>query len=76
MKNPIFRGRCIKNQYIGGEWPTKGGLGQFADLRRGLAKKRVIFWEGVETLMHTMSSGSLIDTVAYRHKISKANNIA
>ena len=31
----------MKNQYIGGEWRTKGSLGQFADLRGGLAKKRV-----------------------------------
>ena len=39
LKNLIFRVGSPK-KYIGG-LPKKGGLGQFEDLRRGLAKKRV-----------------------------------
>ena len=40
-KKPISRGDCLKR------W-----LGQSADLRKGLAKKGVMFWGG-DTLMHT-----------------------
>ena len=37
------------------ELPKKGGLGQFAGLRGGLAKKRgVMFLRGADTPMHTM----------------------
>ena len=44
LKNPIFKGGFKKNQYIEGELPKKGeGLGQFADLRRGLVKKVGVF---------------------------------
>ena len=35
----------MKNQYIGG-LPKKGGLGQFVDLRGGLARKGVVFLRG------------------------------
>ena len=34
--------------------PRKYGLGQFVDLREGLAKKRGCFGGGVDTAMHTM----------------------
>ena len=39
LQNLIFSGG-MKNQYIEVELPKKGGLGQFGDLREGLAKKR------------------------------------
>ena len=39
LKNLIFRVGSQK-KYMGG-LPKKGGLGQFEDLRRGFAKKRV-----------------------------------
>ena len=39
MKKTIYRGDCLKR-----------GLGQFADLKRGLAKKRgMMFLRGVDT---------------------------
>ena len=39
MKKPIYRGDCLKR-----------GLGQFADLRGGLVKKRgMVFLRGVNT---------------------------
>ena len=40
----------------GGGLPNKGrGLGQFSDLRGGMARKRrVVFLRGVDTPMHTM----------------------
>ena len=61
----------MKNQYIAGELPKKGGLGQFADLRGGLEKSG-----RVKTTMYTMSWRTLlISTMAYRHKISKTSNI-
>ena len=38
--------------YIGGDFLKRGGLRQFADLRRGLAKKRgMLFLRGVDTSM-------------------------
>ena len=44
----------MKNEYIE-EIAKKGGLGQFFDLRGGLARKRGgIFGRGVHTLMSTM----------------------
>ena len=45
----------MKNQYIGGI-AKKGGLGQFVDLRGGLARKRGggVFEGGVDTPMHTI----------------------
>ena len=60
MKNPTFRGRgkSTKNQDRGGDCLKRAGLGQFADLRRGLARKRdVVFLRGggVDTPMHTMN---------------------
>ena len=37
------------------ELPEKGGLGQFADLRRGLGEKKgMVFLRGVDTAIHTM----------------------
>ena len=47
-KNPSFRGGHEKPIYRGGgALPKKGELGQFADLRGGLArKKRVVFLRG------------------------------
>ena len=48
----------MKNQYVRGDWLKKrgGGLGQFADLRRGLARKRgVVVLREVNTPMPTMS---------------------
>ena len=46
----------MKNQYIGGNYLKGwGGLGQFADLRGGLAKKRgESVFKGVDTPMQTM----------------------
>ena len=46
---PTYRGDCLK---MGG-----GGLGQFADLRRGGAwpERCVVFLREVDTPMHTMS---------------------
>ena len=45
-KNPILKGGVTKNQYIGGI-ALKGGLGQCADLRGGVAKKEgVVFSKG------------------------------
>ena len=43
MKNLTFRGGggFTENQYRGGDC-LKRGLGQFADLRRGLGKKKVV----------------------------------
>ena len=41
----VLEGGFTKNQYIGGDCLKKGELGQFADLRRGLARERVwCFW--------------------------------
>ena len=39
-----------------GDWLERVGLGQFADLRDGLAKERgvVFLKEGVDTAMYTM----------------------
>ena len=41
----------MNNQYIGGEWPMKGGLGQFADLRGDVAKKRGVVFMSVMELI-------------------------
>ena len=38
LKNPTFKGGSQKTNIEGG-LPKKGGLGQFANLRRGLGKK-------------------------------------
>ena len=47
--------------------PKKGGLGQFADLREGLARTRGwCFRGGVDTPMHTMS------VIVQRVKVSVA----
>ena len=51
-------GDCLKE----GAW----GLGQFADLRWGLARKREkggCFLVGVDTSMHTMVSGNSPETL-------------
>ena len=43
-EKPFYRGDCLKR-----------GLGQFADLRGGLAEKRGWgFWGGVDTPVYTM----------------------
>ena len=49
-------GGILKNQYIGGDRPRKGGwLVQFVDLRGGLARKRAwCFWGGGDTPVPTM----------------------
>ena len=53
LKNPIFKGDSRKTNIQRGGLSKKGeGLGQFADLRRGLVKKWGCF-EGVDTPMHT-----------------------
>ena len=57
MKNFNIMGVHRKNQYIGGNCLKRGGgLGQSADLRRGLGKKDggVVFLRGVDTPMHPM----------------------
>ena len=50
------------------KFPKKrGGLGQFADLRREFANKiEKCIWGGLRSLIN--------DTIADRHKISKASN--
>ena len=68
---------CMKNQYIGGDLPKKRVLDSLK-IWEGVWKKRGrhVFEVGVETPMHTINWGSLrIDTMPYRSKISKANNI-
>ena len=51
----LFLGGFTKTQYIGGELSTKGGLVQFAGLRRDMAKRRGwCFFRGVDIPMHTM----------------------
>ena len=48
-------GGSRKNNIYRGESPKKGGLGEFTDLRGGLAKKRgIVFLRGLGTPMHTM----------------------
>ena len=49
----LLGGDSQKNDIEGGGLPKKGGLGRFADLRRGLARKRA-----GDTPMHTMSQVS------------------
>ena len=48
-EKPILRGNCLKRR--------GGGLGQFADLRRGAWQERggQCFWGQVNTPMHTMA---------------------
>ena len=58
LRKPIYRGgggAYGKPIYREG-LPKKGRLGQFANLRRGLARKRGwCFWgEGIDTPMHPM----------------------
>ena len=47
---------------IKGGLPKKRGLGQFVNLRVGLARKRWgwCFWGGVNTPMHTMTIGTFV----------------
>ena len=50
-----FTGRGFtKNRYRGGNCLKRGGLGQFADLRRAWKERGGGVFEGVDTLMHTM----------------------
>ena len=55
LKNPNFRERVTKNQYIGGIAFKRGGLGQFADLGADrLAKNRVVvFLRGPQCTLYT-----------------------
>ena len=54
-------GGFTKNQYRGGGLPKKRGLGWFADLRGGLARKRGwCFRGGIDTPMQTMSYPKII----------------
>ena len=56
-KNLTFKGGGSSQETdIEGGFPKKGELGQFADLRGVLTRKRTwCFWGvGVDTLMHTM----------------------
>ena len=71
MRDLTFKGGggVLKNQYIGGI-AKKGGLGQFVDLRRGLARKRgVVFLRGgVDTLMMLgLIKHDMIDLFYYEH---------
>ena len=51
----MFRWVHKKPHYVRLELPNPvRGLGQFADLRGGLLKKRMVFLRGVGTPMHTM----------------------
>ena len=71
LKNPTFRGQFTKNQYRKWGFPKKGGLGQFVNLRGGLAKKREWCFCGVGVIpqctLFTICqqswslSGSLVD---------------
>ena len=56
LKNPTFRERIHEKPIHAGELSKKrGGLGQFADLKGGLGKKRGgVFERGVDTPMKTM----------------------
>ena len=56
LKNLMFRFGSQKKQYVGGV-SKKRGLGQFADLRRGLVRKRgVVFLRGIDTEMDVMGN--------------------
>ena len=56
MKNPIFRKGFTKKIYRGN---CLRQFGQFADLRRGLVKKKVVFLRGVDTPTHNMSNAAI-----------------
>ena len=44
----------MKNQYIGGNCLKRGGVGQFADIRKACRKRGCgVFERGVDPLMHT-----------------------
>ena len=61
-------GGVIKKNVLGVNVPEKGGgLGQFADLKGEFADESEWYiWAGLRNLLN--------DTMAHRHKISKANN--
>ena len=48
-----FLGGFMKNQYIGGDY-LKKGTWSVCRFKGGLARKRVGFLRGVDTLMHTV----------------------
>ena len=59
LKNLIFRFGSQKKQYVGGGGggSKKRGLGQFANLRKSLVKKRgVVFLRGIDTEMDVMGN--------------------
>ena len=56
-KIQVLGGLVLEKSIYRGGLPKKEGLGQFADLRRGLAKKGVVpFLESVDTPTHTMNA--------------------
>ena len=54
MKNSTFSGRMFSKKPKNREDYLKRGLGQLADLIKGLAKKKERCFEGGDTPMHTM----------------------
>ena len=55
LKNLAFTGGNSRKTDIEGGLPKKEGLGQFADLRGTLARKRGgLFLRGVDAPMHTI----------------------
>ena len=64
LKNPIFRGRFTKNEYIGKNCRKRGAL-KVCGFKGGLVKKRwVVFLSGkgggVDTSMHTRKPEALL----------------
>ena len=56
-KIQVLGGLVLEKSIYRGGLPKKEGLGQFADLRRGLAKKGVVlFLESADTPTHTMNA--------------------
>ena len=56
-KIQVLGGLVLEKSIYRGGLPKKEGLGQFADLRRALAKKGVVlFLESVDTPTHTMNA--------------------
>ena len=58
-EKPDFKKGGMKNQYTGGELPKRGA--------NYLKKRGWCIWGGLKSLLN--------DTIAHRHKISRANNI-
>ena len=68
-----------KNQYRGGDYLKRGRLGQFVDLRGGIARKRwECFWGGggvVDTPVHTMINNQLKSLYKEHHSQYNLENI-